>query len=92
MGFYLRKAFRLGPLRINLSKSGLGVSAGVKGARVGVDAQGKSYVHVGRGGLYFRKRLGEVDGCNAGRGSIAWKVIIWVILILLVALGVFLFA
>ena len=57
MGWFLRKAFRFGPLRFNLSRSGVGISAGVKGARVGVDARGKGYVAGGRGGLYFRKRL-----------------------------------
>ena len=58
MGWYLRKAFRLGPLRLNLSKRGLGASVGVKGARLGVDATGKPYVAGGRYGLYFRQRLG----------------------------------
>lgn len=55
MGFYLRKSFRMGPVRLNLSKSGLGVSAGVTGARVGLTSQGKAYVHGGRGGLYIRE-------------------------------------
>jgi Protein of unknown function (DUF4236) len=32
MGLYLRKSFRAGPIRFNLSKSGLGISGGVKGA------------------------------------------------------------
>jgi hypothetical protein len=58
MGFYIRKSFRMGPVRLNLSKSGLGVSAGVRGARTGVSAAGRSYVHAGRGGLYWRKSLG----------------------------------
>jgi Protein of unknown function (DUF4236) len=57
MGFYLRRSLRLGPFRFNLSKSGIGVSAGVKGLRVGVDARGKGYVAGGRYGLYFRERL-----------------------------------
>ncbi len=56
MAWYLRKAFRLGPLRLNVSKRGLGASAGVTGARVGVDASGRPYVHGGRGGLYYRGR------------------------------------
>jgi Protein of unknown function (DUF4236) len=56
MGLYLRKSFRAGPFRINLSKSGLGLSAGVKGARFGVGPRG-TYVHAGRGGLYYRKYL-----------------------------------
>jgi hypothetical protein len=36
VGFYLRKALRLGPLRVNLSRAGVGLSAGVTGARFGV--------------------------------------------------------
>jgi Protein of unknown function (DUF4236) len=36
MAWYLRKAFRLGPfLRLNVSKSGLGASFGIKGLRFG---------------------------------------------------------
>lgn len=56
MAFYLRKSFRAGPLRLNLSKSGLGVSAGVKEARIGLGPRG-AYVHAGRGGLYFREQF-----------------------------------
>jgi len=55
MAFYLRKSFRMGPVRLNLSKSGLGVSTGVTGARIGLTSQGKAYFHAGRGGLYVRK-------------------------------------
>jgi hypothetical protein len=51
MGWFLRKSFKLGPVRLNLSKSGLGASAGVKGLRVGLDAKGRRYVAGGRGGL-----------------------------------------
>lgn len=58
MGFYLRKSFKAGPVRLNLSKSGLGVSTGVKGLRVGAGPKG-NYVHAGRGGLYYRKSLGS---------------------------------
>jgi hypothetical protein len=58
MGFYLRKAFRIGPLRLNLSRSGIGLSAGVRGARVGVGPRG-SYLHAGREGIYYRKTLGR---------------------------------
>lgn len=56
MGFYLRKSLSFGPLRFNLSKSGIGVSAGVKGFRVGAGPRG-NYVHAGRGGLYYRATL-----------------------------------
>jgi hypothetical protein len=56
MGFYIGKAVKAGPFRFNISKSGVGVSAGVKGLRVGSGPRG-NYVHVGRGGLYFRRSL-----------------------------------
>lgn len=54
MAFYIRKAFRTGPVRLNLSKGGLGLSAGVTGARAGINSRGL-YVHGGRHGLYYRK-------------------------------------
>lgn len=57
MGFYLRKSIRLGPIRLNLSKSGVGVSAGVTGLRVGVRPDGRQYVHAGRYGVYYRENL-----------------------------------
>ena len=68
MGFYLRKSFRAGPIRFNLSKSGIGASFGVTGARLGVSSGGRAYVHGGRGGLYYRKSLGTGGGGRAGGG------------------------
>ena len=65
MGFYLRKAFRAGPIRFNLSKSGIGLSAGVTGARLGMSSTGRAYVHGGRGGLYYRKSVG--GGSSQGK-------------------------
>lgn len=56
MGFYIRKSLRFGPLRINLSKSGVGVSTGIKGFRVGSGPRG-NYIHAGLGGLYYRQTL-----------------------------------
>ena len=41
MGLRFRKSFNIGPLRINLSKSGIGFSLGVKGFRVSRSAKGK---------------------------------------------------
>lgn len=60
MAFFLRKALKLGPLRLNLSKSGVGVSAGVTGARLGIRADGQPYVYGGRHGLYYRQNLGSL--------------------------------
>lgn len=56
MGIYTRKAISVGPFRFNLSKSGVGISVGVKGFRVGMGPRG-NYVHMGRGGLYYGKSL-----------------------------------
>lgn len=56
MGIYLRKSISVGPFRFNLSKSGIGVSAGVTGLRFGIGPRG-NYVHMGRGGLYYRATL-----------------------------------
>ncbi len=56
MGFYIRKSVRVGLVRFNLSGRGLGVSAGIKGFRVGTGPRG-TYVHAGRGGLYYRSHF-----------------------------------
>ena len=62
MGFYLRKSFRTGPIRFNLSRSGVGVSAGVTGARLGMSSTGQVLAHGGRGGIYYRKSLSGGSG------------------------------
>ncbi|MBR9803321.1 DUF4236 domain-containing protein [bacterium] len=56
MAFYIRKSVRVGPIRFNLSKSGIGVSTGIPGLRVGTGPRG-NYIHMGRGGLYYRQTL-----------------------------------
>ena len=53
MGWFLRKSVSVGPFRFNLSGSGVGMSVGVKGFRVGSGPRG-NYVHLGRGGVYYR--------------------------------------
>lgn len=65
MGLYIRKSLSVGPFRFNLSKSGIGVSTGVRGFRVGAGPRG-NYVHMGRGGLYFRQSL---DSAHPGHAS-----------------------
>ncbi|MCS6918031.1 MAG: DUF4236 domain-containing protein [Chitinophagales bacterium] len=58
MPFYIRKSIQLGPLRFNFSKSGMGVSFGVRGLRIGTGPRGH-YVHMGAGGVYYRQSLGR---------------------------------
>lgn len=61
LGFYIRKAISVGPIRFNLSKSGIGVSAGIKGLRFGTGPRG-NYIHMGRGGLYYKKTFPTNNG------------------------------
>ena len=60
MGIFLRKSKKIGAFRVNLSKSGLGVSTGIKGARIGLNSKGKAYVFGGKSGVYYRKSLGGI--------------------------------
>jgi hypothetical protein len=88
MGFYIRQSFKLGPFRFNLSKSGVGMSAGVKGARVGVDAKGKKYIHVGRGGIYYRQTLEDRPDADADESGPPGIGVGWgAVFIILGALG-----
>jgi hypothetical protein len=56
MGWYLRKSVKFGQLRVNFSKSGIGYSFGVKGARIGTGPRGP-YIAGGRYGIYYRQSL-----------------------------------
>jgi Protein of unknown function (DUF4236) len=38
MGFFFRKRIGLGPLAVNFSKSGIGISTGIRGLRAGISA------------------------------------------------------
>lgn len=69
MGWYFRKSVSLGPLKLNLSKRGIGVSTGVRGARIGIDAKGEPYVSAGKGGFYFSERLGKKGTPSDGKGA-----------------------
>ncbi len=70
MGFYIRKSVKAGPFRFNLSKSGLGVSAGVPGFRVSTGPRG-NYVHMGRNGVYYRASL---NGRSTKRSNLGQAV------------------
>jgi hypothetical protein len=73
MGFYVRKSLRAGPFRFNLSNSGIGVSAGVPGFRVGMGPRG-NYVHMGGGGIYYRATLGP-SGSRAATPALSPEMI-----------------
>jgi len=46
----------MGPVRVNVSKSGLGVSTGVKGLRLSTGTRG-TYLNAGTRGFYYRTKL-----------------------------------
>ena len=56
MGWNWRKTFNFGPLRVNLSKKGVGYSVGARGLRVGRDAKGQNYDQVSIPGTGIYKR------------------------------------
>jgi hypothetical protein len=61
MSFYLRKTVKAGPFRVSLSRSGIGMSTGVPGLRVGTGPCG-SYIRVGAHGVYYRQTLSRPGG------------------------------
>jgi hypothetical protein len=56
MGLSYRKSLSAGPFRFNLSGSGIGVSVGVPGFRVGTGPRG-NYVSISKGGFKYRATL-----------------------------------
>src|SRR5205823_13286724 len=61
MGFFFRRSASFGPFRLNFSKSGVGASIGVKGARLTMTPRGTTYVTVGSHGFYYRETLSSPD-------------------------------
>jgi hypothetical protein len=61
MGWGFRRSVKLGPLKLNFSKSGVGYSVGVRGYRVGKDAKGRAYTaaSIPGTGIYSRTYSGK---------------------------------
>ena len=87
MSLRFRRSIKLLPgIRLNVSKSGLGISAGVRGAHVGIDAKGHKYSNVGipGTGLYTRQDHGKVEAPETS--SVATVVLLVVIAIVLMTI------
>jgi cold shock CspA family protein len=56
MGFQKRKAISFGPVRFNLSRTGIGVSIGAMPGRFGTEPE-RTYVRIGRDGFSYRQCL-----------------------------------
>lgn len=61
MGSRFHKSIKIGPARVNFSKSGIGYSVGTKGARITKSAKGKTRATVGipGTGLSYSKSIGS---------------------------------
>lgn len=69
MGWSYRKSVKIGPFRINVSKSGVGYSVGGKGFRTGVRSNGsifQSFGIPGTGLRYTSSRSGKSSGSGGG--------------------------
>jgi len=57
MSYFFRRSASFGPFRLNFSKSGVGASFGVKGARITMTPRGTTYITAGSHGFYYRETL-----------------------------------
>lgn len=94
MALRFQKSFKIAPgIRLNLSKRGVGVSAGVKGARVGVNSKG-TYSSIGIPGTgisslnYHNKRSAHKK--ITGQKKIPWTKSNSISLLVLLSLIAFL--
>ena len=62
MGYFFRRSAKIGPFRLNFSKSGIGASVGVKGARLTMTPRGTTYVTASSHGFYYRETLQNRGG------------------------------
>lgn len=70
MGWSFRKSKSFGPFRLNFSKSGLGLSFGVNGARISTSHRG-TFVTLGANGIYYRQHINNIHGKSGNNHSIS---------------------
>ena len=72
MGMRFRKSFKIAPgVKLNLSKRGIGVSAGVKGARVSLNSKGRVTKSVGIPGTGISYVSGSKLGASKKKATSA---------------------
>lgn len=79
MGFYYRKSIGLGPFRVNLSKSGVGLSLGGRGFRTGVSGTGRRYSTFSIPGTGVGYRASGGRGCLVLLTSVLAPLAFWLI-------------
>jgi hypothetical protein len=75
VGWSYRRSVTFGPLRVNLSRSGIGYSVGARGFRVGVRADGRSYTRVTIPGTGLSHTTSGVGGGRKAPGCLVLLVI-----------------
>jgi len=89
MAIRFHRSFKLLPgVQLNLGKRGIGISAGVRGLRVGMDSRGKAYTSAGvpGTGLSVRKYTKQADPRAAQQFQGAFAMGIFVTLGVIVVL------
>jgi hypothetical protein len=70
MGFIYRKSIKAGPFRINLSKSGVGLSTGVPGFRVTQSSSGRRYTTFNAPGTGMSYRTSSTSSKPSAQGCL----------------------
>lgn len=83
MGWSWRKVFNFGPLRVNLSKKGLGYSVGTRGFRVGRNAKGQDYSQTSIPGTGIYKRTYSGRPFASRIWSLPALIVLFLLLVLL---------
>jgi hypothetical protein len=86
MAWFFRKSMSVGGLfRVTASKGGLGVSAGVRGARVSVSPRGQVTGSATAGGVGVQQRMGSKRGRRRGPAGVpVWMVAVGLLMIAVV--------
>jgi hypothetical protein len=66
MGLTFAKSVRFGAVRFNFSGSGIGMSVGIPGLRIGTGPRG-AYISGGAGGFRYRRSLSSTPRAAAAR-------------------------
>jgi hypothetical protein len=79
MGFLVRKRISLGSLALNFSKSGIGISTGIRGLRAGISSHRRVYTSAGplpgtgiRFVKYYRHHHGSEPPAHAAAFAIGF--------------------
>lgn len=77
MGWSFRRSIGFGPVRVNLSKSGVGYSVGGKGFRTGVRSNGRRYTYtsIPGTGIYHTSSSAPSQGSGCAAPAVVIAVL-----------------